>query len=310
MFRFRSIASGSLRVVLLTALLTGAGMSHAGMGEMACDVATPLDLNGSLRLDVEGTSFLARLEVPAAGLLSVDAAVPVGAAGAARLAFEACGDSSPTSAVLDRSATHLVLGVTPGTYAFRVVPQDPRVPFTDLRLRTAFVGNVAEGPDGPQPKEGEDEEEIELEPNPVLHPGLGEGRSLHARMDALCRRSAVEDGRVDDHGDSFPCATLLHPGQTARGEISNGWGDDADVYRLPVGGAGDDRLWTLTLETTSGLDTVGTLYDRFGQPLQKVDGGGDFRIVRTLAPGTYFVRVESRDGHEGPYALRAEATAF
>jgi hypothetical protein len=97
------------------------------------------------------------------------------------------------------------------------------------------------------------------------------------------------------------------------GELRNGWGDDGDVFRIVVGDAGAAKLWTLEVETTGSIDTFGALYDQFGTRLEKSDGGGggdNFRIVRVLPAGTYYVRIEGRHGAEGSFGLRVDSSPW
>ncbi len=316
MSKYRMTAPEVFRPVLFACILAVTSAGYAGSVEGSddtCSGATPVDLNSSLRGygDKPGESFFVKLEIPSTGLLSVAVAVPGTATAEPKLGFVGPGCGVPEVAsepvVLERSATHLVLVAQhSGPYVFRVASQDPLLPLGELKLRTGFVPDAATR--RLSPKGGEDEEEIEIEPDPLIYAGQGESRSLHSKLDELCRR-----GEVDDHGDSFTCATLLSPGQDMVGEIRNGWGDDGDVFLFTLGSSHGTKLWTLKIETTGDLDTFGGLYDRSGQRLEKGDGGGggdNFRIVRTLGPGTYFVRVEGRDGAEGLYALRVEASPW
>ncbi len=135
--------------------------------------------------------------------------------------------------------------------------------------------------------------ELELEPemlNAVSDLAEAVGRSL----------CAASDG--DDHGDTFACATPVK--HRVEGELGNGWGDDSDVFRFEV------RGWqTVEIATEGDVDTFGTLYDRFGQRLAGVGDSGDdgnFHLVRTFRPGTYFVRVEGEHS-TGSFALRIRA---
>ncbi len=255
-------------------------------------------------------------------------------------------ESASEPIAIERSASHLILAVdAAGPYVFRVASQDPRRLPGELKLRSAFVADDAAGgfvpcfgkdgedeevieidgfasPSGPfLAKDGEDEEVIEIDGSPFAggSPCFGKdgedeevieidgfaapdpSRSLLSKLDQLCRQ-----GEVDDHGDSFTCATFLRPGRAVTGEIGNGWGDDVDTFHFILGALPEADLWTVTIETFGDVDTVGGLYDRSSQRLDAADhsGRGDnFRIVRSLSPGAYYVRVEGREGAEGPYAL-------
>ncbi len=295
----------AIRSMILVAILFVAPSGHASSAEPGsdpCTHATPVDLNSTLRAYSEqyGDPFLVKVEIPSAGILSVDVAVPGPTPAEPKLGLAASGcgrrevDSEPV--FLERSASHLVLTATvAGTHVFRVASQDPLLPLGQFKLRTGFAPSqnlLARG--------GEDEDEIEIEPDM--------NRSLHGNLAKLCRK-----GEVDDHGDSFSCATFLSPGQETAGEVRNGWGDDDDIFLVVLGGSRGSRLWTLAIETSGDVDTFGGLYDRSGQRLASGDDGGsgaNFRIVKTLTPGAYFVRVEGRHGAEGAYRLRAEASPW
>jgi len=113
---------------------------------------------------------------------------------------------------------------------------------------------------------------------------------------------------LDDHGDTPGCATPVVPGQELAGELGNGWGDDADVFAFTL-----DEPHTVSFETTGEVDTFGGLYDRFGHRLAADDDGGsdgNFRIVKTLVPGRYFLRLEGMNGAEGGYTLAVAAQGF
>ncbi len=345
------------RSVIVTFLLVVTTSVHASSVDPVCRHATPVDLNSSLRAYAgqEGEPFLVRLEVPAPGLLSVDVTVPGGAAARPMLAAmnRACGLPPVTgeTQVLERSAGHLVVAARgSGTYVFGISSQDPRQPLADVKLSSGFVPGVVSGggftkdgenedeieidgspfadpgdctpsKDGENEdeieidgspfadpgtciptKDGENEDEIEIDGSPLTAPGQTASRSLHAMLGQLCGL-----GEVDDHGDTFTCATFLSVGQSMSGEIRNGWGDDADIFHFMLGDARGTDLWTVEIETTGGVDTVGGLYDRSGQRLDQAEDGG-FRIARTLSPGAYFVRISGRDGAEGLYTLRVSAS--
>jgi hypothetical protein len=312
MSKYRMTTSEIFQLALFVALFAVTSTGYAGKaqgGESPCDDATVMDLNSSFRGygNSQDQSLLVQLEIPAAGILRLDVATPGSTPGEPKLDFAGspCDSAAASeSVVIERSATHLVLlAQDSGSHFFRVASQDPRLPLGQVKVRADFVSTAATGP--LLTKGGENEDEIEIEPDTILHPGLVESRSLHAKLHELC-----QGGEVDDHGDSFTCASLLSPGQEMVGEVRNGWGDDGDVFRFILGSSQGLKLRTVAIETTGALDTFGGLYDRSGQRLDHSDGGGNdgnFRIVRTLGPGAYFVRVEGRGGAEGLYTLRVEA---
>ncbi len=306
-----SISLKIFRTVLLVGLFVTisplyAEALYAGGADRTCAGAVPADLNSSLRTfnDKQGEPYLVKVEIPSAGILSVDVSAPGAASVEPKLGFPAAGCGYARPVVIERSATHLVLAARkPGSYVFRVSSQDPALVLGELKVRTGFVGSIST--ESPFDKAGEDEEELEAEADPLIFggsAGQGEGRSLHSGLHELCR-----NGEVDDHGDSFTCATFLSLSRIIGGEIGNGWGDDADVFQFFVDGELGAKLRTVEIETTGDVDTFGTLHDRFGIRLDKAGEGGhgaNFRIVRTLPPGVYYVRVEGRHGGEGAYGLR------
>ena len=95
---------------------------------------------------------------------------------------------------------------------------------------------------------------------------------------------------VDDHGDDRFTATVIEPESETEGYLARG---DVDYFRLEIANQG-----TLTLETTGGTDTSGSLHSNTEDITRNYSGGqGDnFRIVRVLAPGTYFLRVSRGPG--------------
>ncbi len=107
---------------------------------------------------------------------------------------------------------------------------------------------------------------------------------------AEIRRALCSAG--DDHGDTLACATPVRC--RAHGELDNGWGDDVDAFRFHV-----DAWRTVEIAACSGFPTRGELFDAAGQHLDAADGDGGFRLVRTLGPGTYFVKVAGASGGYG-----------
>ena len=117
---------------------------------------------------------------------------------------------------------------------------------------------------------------------------------------------ADEGGGVgDDHGDARSSATEVALPSETDGRIDPG--TDVDYFRFEVAEASE-----VTVGTTGGLDTVGTLEDGEGGHLARDDDGGsgrNFSIRRRLSAGTYHVRVESFASLTGPYTLRLTAEA-
>lgn len=277
-------------------------------GADPCAAATPMAANGSLRGFGEpgDEPLYVKMEIPSPGILSLDVSVPASAGALPKLGLADldCGGPAAEPVVLERSASHIVLvAEAAGSQLFRLASQDPELPLREFKLISAFAADAATGP--LNEKGGEDEEIIEIEADPLVYTPPPGSRSLPSRLRELCRES-------DDHGDSFTCATFMTPGRVVAGEIRNGWGDDGDVFRLDLGGAGAAELWSLEIETSGSLDTFGGLYDRSGIRLAADGGreGSNFRIVRLLPPGAYYVRVEGRGGAEGSYRLRVLASPW
>ena len=109
---------------------------------------------------------------------------------------------------------------------------------------------------------------------------------------------------ADDHQDIFGCATTLTIGTAVRGKLDNDWQDDADVFSLELSAS-----TSLEITTQGESDTRGGLYDAYGQLLAADDDKGDannFRIVKSLPPGQYFVRVEGHGNAGTAYELQVE----
>ncbi len=286
----------------LTAIvaLLSAGAAGAGGPEGLDRDPAVLAVNDTARRSEAAVEcFVTR--VPAAGVLTLDAAVAGDAAAMPRLRLTP--RSAPLPQVLDQRANHLTLAFfEPGIQGFCVGAQDPRQRLAGLRVRTAFAA-FAGGPriDGKsirtksEEEEEEDPGEIELEPGLA---GAGELTLPELEVAELCHRD-----EIDDHGDTFLCATAF-AGGTIEGELANDWGDDHDVFTFVV-------TEQQTVEITSaGVDAFGSLLNAVGDRLAANDGGDDgagFRLVKTLVPGRYFVRVEGARGAEGAYTITVRA---
>ena len=117
---------------------------------------------------------------------------------------------------------------------------------------------------------------------------------------------------ADDHGDDTNNATNLPLGSSVAGRIDPG--DDRDVFKLDLSGtSGTTDVW---IYTTGELDTLGELYDSNGSLLTSDDdttSGSEvidtnFRIPRPLAPGVYYVSVQSAVRvATGDYTLHVKA---
>jgi hypothetical protein len=290
----------------------------------ACDVAIPLlptdadrDPGGSI-----GETRCYRLDLPAAGLLHLDLSIAGTSASRARLAV-AIEDGA--LATLTRSATEWLARAGAGAHLLLVGAEDPLQPLPPFRLSSRFVTLEKSDTDGDPdpdpviraclnagPRKSDTDGELEPDPDPFTSVGPYVGRrksdtdgELEPDPDPLmipspptARRALCSTVDGDDHGDSFACATPIH--DRALGELANGWGDDVDVFRFQLC---DWR--TVEITTTGDADTFGELFDRAGQRLAGDDDGGDggnFRLVRSLGPGAYFVRVEGVRS-AGAYAL-------
>ena len=123
--------------------------------------------------------------------------------------------------------------------------------------------------------------------------------------------AASPPARGDDYGNRVTEAQRIFPvAQAHFSEVSYpgrlGHAGDMDVFRVDV----SQTRGTLTLKTTGGTDTIGTLLDSAGRTLHSVNDaqsdGPDFGITRTLDPGTYYLALAHREAQgTGDYTLRA-----
>ena len=132
------------------------------------------------------------------------------------------------------------------------------------------------------------------------HPNSGTPSDYLASATATIRDND-DSSTTDDHGNTRSDATSLSVGGSQAGQIEVG--NDIDYFRVQVSGSGE-----LTVYTTGSLDTVGSLESSSGSSLESDDDGGtgsNFRIARTVAAGTYYVKVESYGSNTGSYTLYA-----
>ncbi len=309
-----TVAVKVCHTLCLAGLLAAAAPGYAedfGKSKDRCTGAAAVDLNSTLRgHGAEGSRLIFfKVEIPSPGIVTLDAGAPGSAAAPSLGLFGSdCGLPAATAgvAIVQRFLNHMLLAVRdPGTYFFALATQDPRQPLQEYEVRAGFMTLDLSGIAGWD----KDDDVIEIDPDQIGAPPPYSS----SRSDLPCLMFHRPPGEVDDHSDRFPCATPLSPGEEAAGEIGGGWQGDRDVFAFVLGGAGGGDLWRVRLGTTGETDTFGGLYDRHGQRLARADDGGagaNFRIVKTLSPGLYFVRVEGRHRAEGPYSLEVETSAW
>ncbi|MCB4755328.1 MAG: pre-peptidase C-terminal domain-containing protein, partial [Sulfurovum sp.] len=106
----------------------------------------------------------------------------------------------------------------------------------------------------------------------------------------------------DDYGDTPDDATSINPNSSTAGNID--FAGDKDWFKVVIPHDG-----TLVVETTGTTDTVGELYDVSGRRrIESDDQDGvdnNFKISRSVAAGTYYVKVKHHDPSEnmGAYSL-------
>ncbi len=313
---------------LVCVLAVSSSASAFGITGEICDDATAVPLNDSVRDHGDFGDRFYKLEVPAAGLVTLDVAAPGTAEVAAKLGFFGRGCGTPSQgrfAVVEQTPTGLVLMTdAPNTYVFAVAAQDSQSSLGEYKLTVGYAAAETRpepGDGGPVmtnalDEEGEDPDEIETEPNltggaPDANGDKDSPRqdlsSLIARFDPMSRELCREL-TIDDHGDTALCATGIRPGREVTGRIINSWTDDHDLFVFTL-----RSTRTVVLKTEGAIDTFGGLYDQHGHLLAADDdgeGSGSFRIVKTLSAGLYFIRVEGSHGSQGPYTLSVEARAW
>lgn len=293
-----------------------------------CQGATEVTINSSFSgyAGLGDAPHVFRLQVPAAGLVSLDIVTAADGPGTAKMGRLdgdcSVGESVPSDSILieEGIARLLLLSTGPETIVFRVAAQDPRFPLQSYRATIGFVeaevlqqsADLA-GLKDLDNEEREDPGEIEIEPCHIPKP-RGEGSSLTDPLPTLWQQ-LCQGQTADDHGDTLTCATPLptSPG-TLLGEIRNRTryfseaGDDSDVFVFRL-----DESRTVDLTIQSEIATLVRLYDYRGHQLVTSDDDtvvGQARCVKTLAAGVYFVRVDGSGGAEGAYSLRFETLPF
>ena len=120
--------------------------------------------------------------------------------------------------------------------------------------------------------------------------------------------SATSTGTPAEHGGTTLTATTLTLGTPLGGRIDPG--TDEDFFKLELSGAAD-----ILILTRGDLDTVGQLLDTNGDLIKEsdkgdeTDGVSNFLIWDTLAAGTYYIKVTSKDAATGSYILETATIA-
>ncbi len=312
MLIFKSPTARFLQTLLFLSGTTVATASDA-------DPIGSVELNSTVRGFPAGGRECYEAALPP-GTLRLEVAVPGGSAAQPRVLFRGRSDlAAEAFDLIEESAASLLVNVrAQGSYLLCVAAQDPRQRLEEYKLINAFAAGrgLAYGDpdeDDPDPEtlafdpgsrygdpdeDDPDPETLTFGPGEDSAATAGRGRRLREILASMCAA-----GEVDDHGDAFACATVLEPGGDATGEIRNDWGDDGDCFAFRL-----TELATVEIATTGDVDTYGSLYDRSGHRLGADDdgGGANFRLVKTLGPGWYFVRVEGRQRSQGAYRLRVD----
>ncbi len=283
-----------------------------------------------------------RLQTPAAGLLMLDLAVPGAATAEPRIGLLGS-RAARIDVIERSAAHLLVSSDGPRELTVCAGAEDPREALGEFKLRTTFLeldtlggykveqaeadpdpfaggcaNKVEQAEADPDPFAGctDKVEQAEADPDPFaggcgykveqaeadpdpFAGGCDKVEQAEADPDPFTVMCQSRD--LDDHSDSRFCATAVKLGHAAYGEIDNGFGDDHDVFAFKLASAR-----TVRIETAGDVDAFGGLYDRRGQRLATAGEGGDganFRLVKTLEPGLYFVRIEGSEWSNGAYAL-------
>jgi hypothetical protein len=128
-----------------------------------------------------------------------------------------------------------------------------------------------------------------------LNPESGTSLELQLQLTDICQLGP----NVDDHGNSFACASEIAPGTSLAGVMT---ADDRDVFAFTLAAGG-------TVDVQGAAAVSGQLFDATGNLLASEEDRGSglgFLISETLAAGRYFVRVNGTGGTQGAYTLSLE----
>ncbi|MCB4763290.1 MAG: fibrobacter succinogenes major paralogous domain-containing protein, partial [Sulfurovum sp.] len=128
----------------------------------------------------------------------------------------------------------------------------------------------------------------------------------HRSPEATGNYKLVSEFTPDDHGSTPGHATVISPNSATQGRINSA--GDVDWFKIVIPRR---IIGTLTVNTTGTTDTQGVLYDARGTEIAFNDDNNasdhNFKILRSVTAGTYYVAVRHRDGSvtSGTYLLVA-----
>ncbi|MCP3964587.1 MAG: hypothetical protein GY719_42705 [bacterium] len=311
---------------ILTGLLLLAAGNAPAEARSLCSASDELALNTTHRSPwgAGASRDCYRLSIPAPGILTLDVSAPSSPEAEPRLDF--LGESAPEGQgagryrLLEQRPRGVIVEVeAPGTFFLTVASEDPEQPLAGYKLRNAFVGEDIATPAGivfcdpvlPESPGGEDsftprrfDEGTALLTKAVDDDEDDEVWELSLGPDhpALRRLVSCGLGEVDDHGDTALCATLLAVDGSAAGTLGNAVGDDEDFFTFDL-----DRQRTVEIKVLEAAAGHVSLYNIQGLRLGASSASAPAaRLVRTLPPGRYYLRVQSLWGSEEAYVLSLE----
>lgn len=111
---------------------------------------------------------------------------------------------------------------------------------------------------------------------------------------------------TDDHGNSRSNATSVSSSSSTPGRLETG--GDIDYFSFSLSQSG-----SVTIQTSSSIDTYGILYNSSGNTIEEDDDDGpdnNFQISRSLNSGTYYVKVRGYSSDiTGSYTLVISTTS-
>ncbi|MDE0192777.1 MAG: hypothetical protein OXQ90_15600, partial [Gammaproteobacteria bacterium] len=123
-------------------------------------------------------------------------------------------------------------------------------------------------------------------------------------VDGAIRQHASNVLVEDDHGDSVDDATTIGVPSVTAGWLDPG---DDDYFRIEL-----EQPGQLTIHSEGWINAEGRLLDGEGDVIASDSDGAvdyNFRMVRDVDAGTYFVRVHERFSRPGAYTVHAEFEA-